>query len=149
MTIFKKPLLIEFFAKHIETNGKNGIIGGVIEINTKNKTTSSNVNHDKIKSVLEYLTEKDKAIIEGAMYGSKDESEKQDKETLKKMGVTKREIEVLKLICSGLTNSEIAEQLFLSKRTIDRHRANIMDKTNSGNTAKLVAFAIKYNLVDI
>ena len=145
----KKPLLIEFFAKHIETNGKNGIIGGVIEINTKNKNTSNNINHDKIKSVLEYLTEKDKAIIEGAMYGSENDDENQDRRSLKKMGITKREIEVLQLICSGLTNNEIAEKLFLSKRTIDRHRANIMDKTNSGNTAKLVAFAIKYNLVDI
>ena len=84
------------------------------------------------------------------MYDSNNnEAEEQDKVLLKKIGITKREIEVLKLICSGLTNSEIADQLFLSKRTIDRHRANIMDKTNSGNTAKLVAFAIKYNLVNI
>jgi len=146
----KKPILIEFFAKHIETNGKNGIIGGVIEINTKNKEKSNNINHNKIKSVLEYLTDEDKALIEGAMYGgNQKEIEQQDKQILKKIGITKREIEVLKLICSGLTNSEIAEKLFLSKRTIDRHRANIMDKTNSGNTAKLVAFAIKYKLVDI
>lgn len=57
--------------------------------------------------------------------------------------LTAREIEVLKLICKGLTNHEIADQLRVSKRTIDKHRENLLLKTESKNTAHLVIFAIK------
>jgi len=60
-----------------------------------------------------------------------------------------REIEVLHEICNGLSNQEIANKLFLSKRTVDKHRANILAKTNCKNTANLVVFAMKNNLVKI
>jgi DNA-binding NarL/FixJ family response regulator len=57
--------------------------------------------------------------------------------------LTEREVEILLLICMGLTNSEIAEQLVLSKRTVDKHRENLLFKTQSKNTANLVIFALK------
>lgn len=60
-----------------------------------------------------------------------------------------RELEVLKQICIGLSNQEIAENLHISKRTVDKHRANLLDKTNSKNTAHLVMYAIKNKLIDI
>lgn len=60
-----------------------------------------------------------------------------------------REIEVLKQICIGLSNQEISEILHISKRTVDKHRANLLDKTNSKNTAHLVMYAIKNKLIDI
>lgn len=60
-----------------------------------------------------------------------------------------REIEVLIQICNGLSNNEIAENLHISKRTVDKHRANLLDKTNSKNTAHLVMYAIKNKLIDI
>ncbi|MDP4209924.1 MAG: response regulator transcription factor [Bacteroidota bacterium] len=60
-----------------------------------------------------------------------------------------REVEVLKQICIGLSNQEIAENLNISKRTVDKHRANLLDKTNSKNTAYLVMYAIKNKLIDI
>jgi DNA-binding NarL/FixJ family response regulator len=60
-----------------------------------------------------------------------------------------REVEVLKQICVGLSNHEIAENLHISKRTVDKHRANLLDKTNSKNTAHLVMYAIKNKLIDI
>lgn len=60
-----------------------------------------------------------------------------------------REMEVLQLICEGLSNHEIAKKLFLSKRTVDKHRANILMKTNCKNTANLVTYAIKNNLVTV
>jgi len=60
-----------------------------------------------------------------------------------------RELEVLKEICIGHSNQEIAENLHISKRTVDKHRANLLDKTNSKNTAHLVMYAIKNKLIDI
>lgn len=63
--------------------------------------------------------------------------------------LSEREIEVLKQICIGLSNQEISEILHISKRTVDKHRANLLDKTNSKNTAHLVMYAIKHKLIDI
>ncbi|HOK37607.1 MAG: response regulator transcription factor [Bacteroidales bacterium] len=63
--------------------------------------------------------------------------------------LTQREIEIIQLICQGYSNIEIGEKLFLSKRTVEKHRANIMEKTNTNNTASLVMFAIKHNIVKI
>ncbi len=63
--------------------------------------------------------------------------------------LTEREVEVLYHICKGLSNQEIADQLFLSKRTIDKHRENLLLKTQSKNTAGLVMYAIKNNIVEI
>lgn len=63
--------------------------------------------------------------------------------------LTERETEVLLLICKGLTNTEIAEKLVLSKRTVDKHRENLLLKTQSKNTANLVIYAIKNGLLQI
>jgi DNA-binding NarL/FixJ family response regulator len=57
--------------------------------------------------------------------------------------LTEREAEILLLICNGLTNNEIADRLVLSKRTIDKHRENLLQKTQSKNTANLVIYALK------
>ncbi len=60
-----------------------------------------------------------------------------------------REKEVLTLICKGYSNFEIAEELHISQRTVERHRANLLFKTDSNNSISLVIFAIKNNLVKI
>ena len=62
---------------------------------------------------------------------------------------TDREIEVLEQICKGLSNQEIADTLCISSRTVERHRANIFEKTGSKNSVNLVMYAIKNNLVKI
>ncbi len=59
-----------------------------------------------------------------------------------------RENEILVGVCRGLSNQEIADWLYISKRTVDKHRANIMEKTGCRNTANLVVYAIKNQLVD-
>lgn len=60
-----------------------------------------------------------------------------------------REQEILVKVCQGLSNQEIADELFISKRTVDKHRANILEKTGCRNTANLVVYAIKHGLVEI
>ena len=61
--------------------------------------------------------------------------------------LSKREVEIIKLICDQLTNDEISKILFLSKRTIDNHRQNILNKLGMRNTAGLVRFAVENGLV--
>jgi DNA-binding NarL/FixJ family response regulator len=67
----------------------------------------------------------------------------------KSANLSKREKEILLKICEGLSNQEIAETLFISKRTVDKHRANLLGKTNSKNTASLILFAIRNKLIEI
>jgi DNA-binding NarL/FixJ family response regulator len=62
---------------------------------------------------------------------------------------TDREIDVLEQICKGLSNQEIAEALFISPRTVERHRSNLFAKSGSKNSVNLVMYAIKNNLVKI
>jgi len=63
--------------------------------------------------------------------------------------LTKREKEIVRLIVEGLSNQEIAAKLFLSLRTVETHKNNIMHKLNLRNTVELVKFAIKHNLMQI
>ncbi|MBC7744091.1 MAG: response regulator transcription factor [Flavobacterium sp.] len=61
---------------------------------------------------------------------------------------TKRELEVLKLIASGLTNNEIAEKLFTSRRTVEGHRQSLIDKTKVPNSAALIMFAFRTGIIN-
>lgn len=63
--------------------------------------------------------------------------------------LTEREIEILYNICKGFSNAEIADNLCISKRTVDKHRENLLLKTESKNTAGLVIYAIKNGLFEV
>jgi DNA-binding CsgD family transcriptional regulator len=63
--------------------------------------------------------------------------------------LTKRELEILKLIAEEYTNQEIAEKLFISPRTVDSHRGALLQKVGVKNTAGLVKYAINHGLVDL
>ncbi len=63
--------------------------------------------------------------------------------------LTPRELEVLRHIAAGHTNREIAEQLAISVRTVESHRANLMDKLDLRNRASLVRYAAQNNLLDL
>lgn len=60
--------------------------------------------------------------------------------------LSEREKDILVEICGGASNQEIADKLFISKRTVEKHRANLMVKTGCSNTASLVVFAVKNGL---
>jgi DNA-binding NarL/FixJ family response regulator len=61
--------------------------------------------------------------------------------------LTEKELEVLKLVCEGLTSKEIGEKLFLSPRTVETRKNNLMQKFNVQTTGKLIAIAIKNKMV--
>ena len=64
-----------------------------------------------------------------------------------KVNFTKRELEVLRLICQQYTNKKISAKLFISIRTVHGHRENILKKTNTKNATGLVIYAVKHNLI--
>lgn len=63
--------------------------------------------------------------------------------------ITEREQEILQLIVDGLTSKEIAKKLYISPRTVDTHRANLMEKLELNNIAELVRYSIRHELVNI
>jgi DNA-binding NarL/FixJ family response regulator len=62
--------------------------------------------------------------------------------------LTPRELEVVKLIGEGHTSEEIAEMLVISKKTVDRHRANMLEKLGMRNRVELTRYAIRRGLVE-
>ena len=63
--------------------------------------------------------------------------------------LSERELEILVCICQGLSTQEIADKLFISKRTVDKHRANILEKSGCKNSASLVVYAIKNGFIEL
>jgi two-component system response regulator DegU len=61
---------------------------------------------------------------------------------------TPRELDVLRLICEGRTTADIAEQLFLGRRTVEGHRQRLLEKTGAANAAGLVVYAVRHGLLD-
>jgi len=81
-------------------------------------------------------------VIEGYLEGRKTLKTKSSWETL-----TQREREILKLIAEGYKNKEIADDLCISVKTVEKHRANLMEKLDLHNVQALTAFAIEKGLV--
>lgn len=74
---------------------------------------------------------------------------KSAKENAKNETLTKREKEIINLVVDGLTNKGIADKLFISIRTVDSHKNNIMQKLNLKSSVELVKYAIKNNLAKL
>lgn len=58
-----------------------------------------------------------------------------------------REMEVLNLIADGMTNAEMADKLFISKRTLEGHRQSMMEKTGAKNTASLIRYVVSHGVI--
>lgn len=67
--------------------------------------------------------------------------------TMDAVHITDRELEILELIVQEFTNQEIAEKLYISSRTVDAHRRNLLQKTGARNTAGLVKYAFQHKLI--
>ena len=62
--------------------------------------------------------------------------------------LSSRDIDILYYVCKGFSNQEIADQLFISKRTVDKHRANLLLKTGCKNTAALVMYVMQNKIIN-
>ena len=63
------------------------------------------------------------------------------------ISLSQRELQVLELVADGLTNEKIAERLEISKRTVDNHISNILNKTSTHNRVELVRWALQWGKV--
>jgi DNA-binding NarL/FixJ family response regulator len=81
-------------------------------------------------------------VLEGYLTGRKKLKSKTSWDT-----ITQREREVLKLLAEGFQNKEISDMLHISVKTVEKHRANIMNKLDLHNAAALTAYAIEHGLV--
>ena len=85
-------------------------------------------------------------IFEDFLQGQKEGKKRERKVT---EGLTKRENELLEMIASGKSNQEVADLLFISTKTVETHKANILEKLGLRNTAELVKYAIKHNIISL
>ncbi|MEQ9230977.1 MAG: response regulator transcription factor [Cyclobacteriaceae bacterium] len=68
---------------------------------------------------------------------------------IKKSSLTKREVEIVQLICEEMTMKEISEKLFLSEQTIHTHRKNLMRKIEAKNSVSIVCFALQNGIISL
>ena len=104
----------------------------------------------------ETLDKASQTIINGGNYYSEElfkfftkQIGKEKKTETIQIDFTRREKEILQLICEGLSNKEIADVLFVSERTVVGHKTNLLAKTDCKNSMSLMSFAIKNKLVVI
>lgn len=128
--------------------GDDDYIESMLEVGAKGFLLK-NVNKDTLVKAIH-------AVVEGKHYFSEELFDyftrqlKTEKEIpAPEVSLTRREKEILQLLCEGLSNKEIADALCISERTVLNHKANLMAKTNTKNSIALMAYAIKNKLVII
>jgi DNA-binding NarL/FixJ family response regulator len=91
------------------------------------------------------------AVITNLVFEDFYTGEKTGKKTQRKLteGLTARESEILELIANGKTNQEVADTLFISIKTVETHKANILGKLGLRNMAELVKYAIRNNIIPL
>lgn len=100
-------------------------------------------------SLLESLSQSIRSVPDGDGSDASQQRQQRKQAIAEHDQLSDREIEILVGICQGLSTQEIADKLFISKRTVDKHRANILEKSGCKNTASLVVYAIRNGLVEV
>lgn len=81
-----------------------------------------------------------------ALFRSNGDSEEKKPED---NGFSEREVEILTLVCKGLSTKEIADKLYISSRTVEKHRANLMTKIGAKNIIEVIIYGLKHQMIDI
>lgn len=134
-----KIIALSMYVEH--TNIKKMLEAGVHGYVYKNADSVTLLNAiEKVMMDDYYVEEEAQYILTDYLGKKKDVSKGYHK--FKKFELTKREKEIVALIINGLTNQEIAKSLFVSNRTVDTHRKNVLSKLGLKNTATLVKYAL-------
>lgn len=107
------------------------LLYGLDYVEKGNYFLDSSVSHQVVKRLMESPLKE--AKITDAAYGT----------------LTPREQEVMRLLAEGLSTKEIAEKLFISRKTVENHRSNIMSKLGLHSTIELVRYAARLGLIDV
>jgi len=122
---------------------KAGVMGFVLKESGKNEL------EEAIKSVLNGETFFSQKLLRDIIFNLHEPSTIKSTHKDQEFVLTKRESEILKNICEGYSNTQIAEKLFISIRTVEGHKSNLINKTGVKNTISLVMYALKNNLVNL
>lgn len=146
-----------FLQKGTTIKGKPNIIGVIKEktqaINSGGVALNEEEVRNELYKIAEYISENQNDVSAElvnqlkAVYHSYSQASRQGDQN--QIGLSKREKEVLLLSCEGLPIKQIADRLFISDRTVEKHRANLMVKTGSRNIVEVIIYAIKNNLIEI
>jgi len=105
---------------------------------------------DQVYAKGHYMDDEIAAVLrEAVQMGQRKNMKKNTVIESENIALTEREMEVLQLICKGLNTGEIAEKLFISYRTVEGHRKNLLLKTGVTNSVSLVVFAVKHALISM
>jgi len=140
----KVVVLTSYNSKSFITNMIDVGASSYLVKNTSPKMVVHTINEVHKKGF--YYDEKVLSIINENIISS---SGKHIKNDLEQNLLSKREIDVLELICAQKTTVEIADKLFISPRTVEGHRNNLLLKTKSKNVAGLVIYGIQKKLIEI
>lgn len=136
------PVLIQ--SMHIEKS----IIKQAIGFGASGYLLKNAENDELVHAILDCLNNKkyfSNEVIQ-VLYSDREEIEKETKQDELLKSLTQRELEILNLIAQEMTNQEIADSLFISKRTVETHRDRITKKLNIKTTIGLIKFAISKKL---
>ncbi len=114
------------------------------------KDSSKEVLIEAIKTVCSgrtYFTEAITSLVFEDFYLKNKENQK--RERVVSDDLTKREMEVLEQIATGLSTKEVADRLFISIKTVETHKAHILDKLGLKNTAEIVLYAVKNRIISL
>ncbi|TDQ08417.1 response regulator transcription factor [Pedobacter metabolipauper] len=131
----------------LSSHYKNNVFGHMIKLGVSAflpKNANLKLLVEAIESVHKtgvFFSQKDHLMLVSYMKGK---SKSHDLNAIRNL--SEREIEVIKLICLEYTNDEIADKLFLSRRTVESHRQRILDKIGAKNTVGLVVYAIAHQI---
>jgi DNA-binding NarL/FixJ family response regulator len=115
----------------VKESAAERVLQGIKSVINGNYFLDSSVSHQVVKKLMESPTKE--AKIWDAAYGS----------------LTPREQEIMRLLAEGLSSKKIAEMLFISPKTVENHRANIMGKLNLHSIHEIIRYAAKLGLIDV
>jgi len=139
-----KCIALSMFSEphHIKQMMQAGAKGYLLKNSTQEELKEA---LESVSSGRNFFTSEVTNIVMSSMAGT---NKKSYSKVSLEMPLTERELEVLELVMKEFSNNEIADTLFISPRTVDAHKRNLLEKTGSKNLAGLVMYAVQHRLFD-
>lgn len=169
---FDKEIHINFHVEHKDGHSLSVEIYGIEGLKVKGKTSLlgiisplkslefedsalEDLSPNEIKEfekVVDLIEGKGSYVSEGLINKLRtlfSKNQENEEKSIDNIGFSDRELEILTLVCKGLSTKEIADKLFISSRTVEKHRANLMTKIEAKNIIEVIIYGLKHQLIDI